>query len=193
MKFNDVSIELYDAVIELGYPWSMRGPRSDGNTVGSLPRAGLGRLRVAMNVTFAQASREVGLSEQQAELLCATLAPARSIGDLARVLHCDQSNVSRLVDRASKRGLLERRRAQLDGRLTVVELTPDGRRLALRFIDTLESKLKPLLTEWSTDRQQQAVETLTEIAETLEASHAIAAPEPTQPERPIGAWVVGAQ
>ncbi len=158
----------------------------------SLPRAGLGRLRVAMNATFAQASREVGISEQQAELLCAAMAPARSIGELARLLHCDQSNISRLVDRASKRGLMHRRGGQRDGRITVVELTPDGRQLALQFIHTLESKVEPLLASWSDERQHAAVETLTAIAETLEASHTATTRPDTEPEPPIGAWVIGA-
>ncbi len=144
----------------------------------SVPQV-LGRLRVAMDETYVQASRELGLTAQQAELLCAAMRPG-AIGDLARVLRCDRSNVSRLVDRAAKRGLLERRGEQSDGRVTVIELTPEGRRLAERFIKTLESKTKPLLATWSAKRQQAAAETLTELAETLEtaAGHpAAAAPQ----------------
>ena len=76
----------------------------------SVPQA-LGRLRVAMDETYVQASRELGLTAQQAELLCAAMRPG-AIGDLARVLRCDRSNVSRLVDRAAKRGLLERGRSE---------------------------------------------------------------------------------
>lgn len=161
-----------------------------------LPRAALGRLRVALDEAFAQASRESGLSAQQAELLCAAMMRQCSIGDLAQVLHCDRSNVSRLVDRATSRGLVHRRGGQADGRVTVVELSSDGQRLAQGFIETLESKLEPLLARWSAKRQQAAVETLSEIAETLEdATRQTAAPEPvaepTPPEPPAGAWVVG--
>ncbi len=162
----------------------------------SLPQAALGRLRVALDEAFAQASRESGLSAQQAELLCAAMMRQCSIGDLARVLHCDRSNVSRLVDRAASRGLVYRRGAESDGRVTVIELTPDGQRLAQRFIHTLESKLEPLLANWSAKRQQAAVETLTAIAETLEsatAQAAVGAPaaDTTTPGPPAGAWVVG--
>src|SRR6266498_3738404 len=132
----------------------------------SLPQAALGRLRVALDEAFAQASRESGLSAQQAELLCAAMMRQCSIGDLARVLHCDRSNVSRLVDRAASRGLVYRRGAESDGRVTVIELTPDGQRLAQRFIQTLESA-------------------------TAQAAAGAPAADTTTPGPPAGAWVVG--
>jgi DNA-binding MarR family transcriptional regulator len=135
---------------------------------GTVPQA-LGRLRVAMDATYAQVSRELGLTVQQAELLCAAMRPA-AIGDLADVLRCDRSNVSRLVDRAAGRGLLHRRGEKTDGRVTVIELSADGQRLAERFIDTLESRLQPLLAGWSSKRQHAAIETLTVLAHALEAT-----------------------
>ncbi|MGH2831474.1 MAG: hypothetical protein ACRDK2_01760, partial [Solirubrobacteraceae bacterium] len=61
----------------------------------SVPQA-LGRLRVAMDAAYVQASRELGLTPQQAELLCAALRPD-ALGDLARALRREHSNVSRLV------------------------------------------------------------------------------------------------
>ena len=50
----------------------------------TLPQA-LGRLRVALEDAFLQASRTLGLTAQQAELLCAAMAPA-AVGDLAQAL-----------------------------------------------------------------------------------------------------------
>ncbi|MDQ6777699.1 MAG: MarR family transcriptional regulator [Actinomycetota bacterium] len=131
----------------------------------------LGRLRVALDDTYTQTSRELGLTAQQAELMCAAMRPA-AIGELAEVLRCDRSNVSRLVDRAASRGLLYRRAGEADGRVTVIELTPDGQRLAKRFIKTLESKLEPLLAGWSAKRQHATIETLTMLTEALERTHA---------------------
>jgi len=148
----------------------------------SVPQA-LGRLRVAMDEAYAQASRELGLTAQQAELLCAAMRPA-AIGNLARVLRCDRSNVSRLVDRAASRGLVERRGRESDGRVSVIELTPDGRRLAERFISALESKTQPLLAAWSAARQRAAVRTLTALAETLETASQAAARTLTHPTVP---------
>jgi DNA-binding MarR family transcriptional regulator len=143
----------------------------------TLPQA-LGRLRVALEDAFQRASRELGLTAQQAELLCAALRPA-AVGDLAHTLRCDRSNVSRLVDRAATRGLVKRRAGELDGRVTVVELTPEGERLARRFIAALEAQTRTLRADWPATRQQTAVELLDEIADTLDAAGEQAPRPPT--------------
>jgi DNA-binding MarR family transcriptional regulator len=128
----------------------------------------LGRLRVALEDAFQRASRELGLTAQQAELLCAAMHPA-AVGDLARALRCDRSNVSRLVDRASTRGLVTRRAGELDGRVTLIELTAEGERLARRFLRTLEAQTEALRADWPATRQQTAVELLNQIADALDA------------------------
>jgi DNA-binding MarR family transcriptional regulator len=148
--------------------------RSSTPEIVTVPQT-LGRLRVALDDTYTQVSRELGLTAQQAELLCAAMRPA-AIGELADVLRCDRSNVSRLVDRAARRGLLHRRGEKTDGRVTVIELTADGQRLAERFIKTLESRLQPLLAGWSSKLQRAAIETLTVLADALEGTTPTAAP-----------------
>jgi DNA-binding MarR family transcriptional regulator len=147
----------------------------------TLPQA-LGRLRVALEDAFLRASRELGLTAQQAELLCAAMHPA-AVGDLARALRCDRSNVSRLVDRASARGLVKRRGGELDGRVTVIELTGEGERLARRFIAALEAQTAALRAEWPTTRQQTAVELLNEISDALDAPADQPARPAAQPHR----------
>jgi DNA-binding MarR family transcriptional regulator len=148
-------------------------------TTQTLPQA-LGRLRVALEDAFQRASRELGLTAQQAELLCAAMRPA-AVGDLAHALRCDRSNVSRLVDRASTRGLVKRRAGQQDGRVTLVELTAEGERLARRFIAALEAQTQTLRAEWPASREQTAVELLNEIADALDAP---AEQPPLPPNRP---------
>jgi DNA-binding MarR family transcriptional regulator len=132
----------------------------------SVPQAP-GRLRVALDDAYTQASRELGLTPQQAELLCAAQSSA-AVGDLAAALRCDRSNVTRLVDRAAKRGFVRRRDGEEDGRVTIVELTPNGRRLAERFIERLEARTRPLRAAWTDERRRTAGEILTEIADTLD-------------------------
>ncbi len=132
----------------------------------TVPRA-LGRLRVALDDAYTRASRELGLTAQQAELLCAALHPG-AVGDIAQTLRCDRSNVSRLVDRAARRGLVRRREGDEDARVSVIELSPAGERLARTFIAALESQLKGLLAEWPEERQQTTVEALNEIADALD-------------------------
>lgn len=134
----------------------------------TVPQA-LGRLRVALEDAYARASREVGLTPQQAELLCAAMSPA-AVGELAQTLRCDRSNVTRLIDRASTRALFRRRGGEEDGRVTVVELTPEGERLAHRFLAGLTAQTAALRASWSCERQQLAVDLLTEISDALDAS-----------------------
>jgi DNA-binding MarR family transcriptional regulator len=129
---------------------------------------GLVRLMNAVDDAYTQASRELGLTSQQAQLLCAAMEPA-AVSDLAHVLHCDRSNVSRLVERAAERGLVARHRgANTDRRVTVVELTTEGRRHAQRFIEILNARLEPLFADWSSARQKAAAELLDAFGETLE-------------------------
>ena len=130
-----------------------------------VPQA-LGRLRVALDAAFQRASRELGLTVQQAELLCEAMRPA-AVGDLAVSLHCDRSNISRLVDRAAAHNLVRRRPGE-DRRVSMVELTPAGQRLARRFIAKLEAQTAALRASWTDERQQQAVELLDELSTALQ-------------------------
>ncbi len=140
----------------------------NGTSEKTVPQA-LGRLRVALEDAFLRASRELGLTSQQAELLCAAMKPA-AVGDLAQTLRCDRSNVSRLLDRAAARGLVRRHSDDEDGRVTVVELTPEGETVARRFLAALDGQTADLRGRWSGQRRRLAVEVLNELSNTLDAS-----------------------
>lgn len=140
----------------------------------ALPQA-LGRLRVALDDAYLRASRDVGLTPQQAELLCAAMSPA-SVGELAVALRCDRSNVSRLLDRVSMRGLVKRHGGQDDGRVTLVELTAEGDHLARRFLTALQSQTQALRAEWPRGRQHLTVELLNSISNALDGAR-------SEPER----------
>lgn len=136
----------------------------------TLPRA-LGRLRVSLDDAFVRASRSVGLTSQQAELLCAAFAPS-SIKRLADELRCDRSNITRLVDRASSLGHVKRRGEQEDGRVTLVELTPRGEKVARRFVAELEAQTALLRANWPLGRETVVVEAMNEVAYYLDAGQA---------------------
>jgi DNA-binding MarR family transcriptional regulator len=135
----------------------------------TVPQA-LGRLRVALDDAYTRASRDLGLTAQQAELLCAALRPA-AVGDLARALRCDRSNISRLVDRAEKHDLLRRRGGEDDARVTIVELSPKGHHLAEAFIASLEAMTQTLISGWSDERQTAAVGVLNELAQAMDEAN----------------------
>lgn len=148
----------------------------------TMPQA-LGRLRVALEDSFLRASREIGLTSQQAELLCAVMQPA-SVGELAHALRCDRSNVSRLLDRAANRGLLRRRGDDRDGRLAVIELTVQGERLAHRFLASLERQTASLENRWPLQRRIEAVNLLSELSDTLDSARVPSLPS-SRPGRGI--------
>lgn len=134
-----------------------------------VPQA-LGRLRVALDDAFQRASRELGLTAQQAELLCASMQPV-AVGALAAALRCDRSNVTRLVDRAAAHDLVRRHQGR-DRRVSMIELTPKGQHLARTFIASLEEQTAALRATWSDRRTTQAVYLLDEISTALQAGRA---------------------
>ena len=142
----------------------------------TVPQA-LGYLRVALEDSYARASRELGLTAAQAELLCAARQPS-AVGRLAQFLRCDRTNITHLVDRAAERGWVERRSDASDRRSSVIALTREGERLASRFVATLEGQLAHLLEGWSYRRRREATAILLEIAEELDQV-GVAAASPT--------------
>jgi DNA-binding MarR family transcriptional regulator len=51
------------------------------------------------------------------------------MGELAKVLVCDNSNITWITDRLEERGLVERRAAERDRRVKLLVLTPEGQRV----------------------------------------------------------------
>lgn len=128
---------------------------------------GLIRLTMAVDDAYTQASRELGLTAQQAQLLCAVQRPA-AVGDIAQFLSCDRSNVSHLVNRASGRGLIRREATTTDGRVRLVGLSRDGQQLVEQFTRTVGSRFEAVLADWPEERLQDALATLHALADTLE-------------------------
>lgn len=124
-------------------------------------------MRVALNGAYARASRAAGLTVQQAEVLCAAMEP-RTMTELAADLRCERSNVSHHFERAAARGLLRRARSD-DARETIVELTPEGQRLARRFLGILEDETAELRRTWPGPRERDAARLLDEISDALDS------------------------
>jgi DNA-binding MarR family transcriptional regulator len=82
---------------------------------------------MAQRVKVGAALNELGLGFAQAHAL-RMLDPdePRPMSALAERLFCDASNVTGIVDRLEKRGLVERRSAERDRRVKALTLTPAG-------------------------------------------------------------------
>jgi MarR family transcriptional regulator, organic hydroperoxide resistance regulator len=64
--------------------------------------------------------------------------------ELAKALHCDNSNVTGIIDRLEDRGLVERRSADHDRRIKMLTVTPRGVELRERLAERLSEPPEPL-------------------------------------------------
>ncbi len=78
---------------------------------------------------YAEIARRFELTSQQTQVLCLLDRHHPSFGELATLLGCDKTNVTGVVDRLQRRGLLAREPDAQDRRITRIVLTPAGAEL----------------------------------------------------------------
>ncbi|WP_210491268.1 MarR family transcriptional regulator [Patulibacter sp. SYSU D01012] len=98
----------------------------------------IGELLELERCRTAALARELDLSSSQLLALRA-LDPAepQRMGQLAGALECDKGNVTGIVDRLERRGLVERRPVDHDRRVKVLALTPAGAQLRAEIEERL--------------------------------------------------------
>jgi DNA-binding MarR family transcriptional regulator len=74
-----------------------------------------------------------------------TLDEPKPMGELAKQLACDNSNVTWITDRLEERGLVERRPAPHDRRVRLLVLTDAGRRLREEIAARLATPPPPIM------------------------------------------------
>jgi DNA-binding MarR family transcriptional regulator len=129
--------------------------------------SGLVRLMLSMEALYTRESRKAGLTSQQAQLLCTAARRQASLGEIAEVLRCDRSNVSRLLDRLGPRGLAYRGSADRDGRVAVIRLTDEGQEVVKRFEENLEARLNDLVAEWPATKRKVAADSLLSLVHAI--------------------------
>jgi MarR family transcriptional regulator, organic hydroperoxide resistance regulator len=77
---------------------------------------------------FPAIAAEYDLSPPQA-IVMRLLSEPRPMGDLATAMHCDNSNITGIVDRLEERGLVQRQPADYDRRVKLIATTEAGSRL----------------------------------------------------------------
>ena len=87
--------------------------------------------------------QEFDLSPPQSIVL-RLLDEPRPMGELAQLMHCDNSNLTGIVDRLEERGLVERTQAQGDRRVRLIALTGDGRELREELLRRMAEPPAPL-------------------------------------------------
>jgi len=101
---------------------------------------------------FLPIARKLGLRPSAFGALRA-LGEPRTMSEIAAVLHCDNSNVTGIVDGLEERGLAVRTVSARDRRVKLIALTAEGRRVRGRLMRAVE-KPPTWLTELSTADQR---------------------------------------
>jgi DNA-binding MarR family transcriptional regulator len=115
------------------------------NTRGTKPGAGEDSAREAWGLLaglvypppFLALARQLGLRPPAFGAL-RLLDQPRTMSEIAAVLHCDNSNVTGIVDGLEERGLARRRPSPADRRVKLIALTPEGRKLRARLQRAVE-------------------------------------------------------
>jgi DNA-binding MarR family transcriptional regulator len=81
---------------------------------------------------FLAQARELGLRPPAFGALRLLDRP-RTMSEIAAVLHCDNSNVTGIVDGLEEKSLATRRPSPADRRVKLIGLTPEGRKLRARL------------------------------------------------------------
>lgn len=86
---------------------------------------------------FLAAARDLGLRPASLGAL-RLLDKPRTMSEVADFLHCDNSNVTGIVDGLEEKGLATRRPDERDRRVKLIALTAEGRRVRARLMRVVE-------------------------------------------------------
>jgi DNA-binding MarR family transcriptional regulator len=103
------------------------------------------QLSFAVQALLGELAADYDLSATQLRLLAILRDREPAMLDLAHHLNLGKSSVTGLIDRAERRGLVERAAAAHDGRAVHVRLTAEGRGLAERLTTLANQRLRRLL------------------------------------------------
>jgi DNA-binding MarR family transcriptional regulator len=122
-------------------------PTRTGAGAGEVPADLLDGLVLTSFTVIALLSRtaaEHDMSLTQLRMLAVLRDRTPAMADLAAFLGLERSSVSGLIDRAARRGLVQRVASSDDGRSVQVSLTADGHRLAAQVTGEVAGLVAPL-------------------------------------------------
>jgi DNA-binding MarR family transcriptional regulator len=116
---------------------------------------GLIQLSHLVQAAFTRVAERHDLTPAQGRLLCVLAQSPRGMAELARGFGVERAALTGLIDRAERRGLVQRCAVPGDRRAVNVMLTPRGHQTAARFHAESTAELDLLLTPL-TSRQRSA-------------------------------------
>ncbi|GAA1554306.1 MarR family transcriptional regulator [Kribbella lupini] len=93
---------------------------------------------------YAESSRPLGLTPQQAHLLCVLLAGPFGMTELSRIMSIERSSLTSMVDRLERRELVERLPDPADRRACRIGLSAAGTKLADQAHTTYTDRIAEL-------------------------------------------------
>jgi DNA-binding MarR family transcriptional regulator len=128
------------------------------------------RLRRSVYHDYIRTSRQFGLTETQSDVLRTLLVwGTMSSADLSRHLYVTPANITGVIDRLEKKGLVERVRQKADRRVALISLTESGRDLSQQLPDPIENKLISGLENLPPEQVQALGEAMKKIIDLIGA------------------------
>ncbi len=92
-----------------------------------------------------------------------------TLSELSKIVSVDQSTLSRQVGAMVRNGLVTRRRSDDNGRIVLIEITPDGRRTVEGLLPFVQDLEKAALDSMQPDEIQNLKRSLKRLEENLAA------------------------
>lgn len=131
------------------------------------------QMSYAVQRILVEAGEPEGLSVTQLRLLGVLRDRRLKVLQVAAVLGLEKSSASGLIDRAERRGLLERRASHDDARAVLVTLSPAGHQLAARVQRTVRDRITTLLQALSPEQSAGMATMLEQVLAAQSLSHPI--------------------
>ena len=124
-------------------------------------------------------SKQYGLTGPQSLVLRLLIKKgALSSADLSRQMYVTPSNITGIIDRLEKKGLVERIRKQDDRRIALITLTDSGQKLGQTIPDPIEKKFVNQLADLEPEHLQIVAMAMNQILNLIDLKGA----EETSPE-----------
>jgi DNA-binding MarR family transcriptional regulator len=128
------------------------------------------RLIRAVSIDSVKMSRQFSLTAPQSGVLrCLVNNGPISSADLSRELYVTPSNITGIIDRLERKGLVQRIRKEDDRRVTLIQLTDEGRKLSRELPDPIEIRLVAGLSELPEKEVRKLDDSLDKIIDILDA------------------------
>ena len=115
--------------------------------------------------------REFGMTGPQSGVLRLLLKNgSMSSADLSRLMYVTPSNITGIIDRLEKKGLVERVRRERDRRVTLLVLTAAGKELSEGIPDAIEKKLINQLSDLENEHVQILAMAMNQVLNLIDTS-----------------------